>query len=72
MADVGTVGLAESLLDKTFEDGPLRVARQCSDKIHLQFFGLAEVQRQLNIPVEIGHWKTPPPDQLGRSIKGIS
>jgi len=40
--------------------------------MHSWRFGLAKMQRQLNVPVEIGHWKKTSPDQLGRSIKGIS
>jgi hypothetical protein len=72
MANVGTVGLAETLLDKGFEGAPLRVVGQGPGEVQPRRFGLAKPQRQLNIPVEIGHWKIPPPDLLGRSIEGVS
>ncbi|MNN80889.1 hypothetical protein D3C81_1976550 [compost metagenome] len=55
MANIGTVGLTKTLLDKGFEGAPLRSVRQGPDEIHLLCFGQAKVQRQLNVPVEIGH-----------------
>ncbi|MNR46076.1 hypothetical protein D3C85_1650000 [compost metagenome] len=62
------MSLAKTLLDKGFEDGTLGVARQGSGKTGLRGFGLAEPQRQRDVPVKIGHWKTPP----GVSVGGVS
>ncbi|MNL33385.1 hypothetical protein D3C87_1552950 [compost metagenome] len=71
MANVGAVGLMKSLLNKGLERAPKRVLRQCSDELHWRRFGLAEMQRQLNIPVEIGHCKIPPRDNWGEVSKAI-
>ncbi|MCY1235294.1 hypothetical protein D9M72_479040 [compost metagenome] len=72
MTDVGAVGFAKTLLDEAFEDGPLLVAGQSPEETHWRCFGLAEIQRQLHIPVEFGHEKNTSPGSIGRSIKGIS
>ncbi|MNF13653.1 hypothetical protein D3C80_2155680 [compost metagenome] len=68
MTNVGPVSLAETLLDKGFEKGTLRVAWQGSVQTRFRGFGLAEPQGQRDVPVKIGHWKTPP----GVSVGGVS
>ncbi|MNF70256.1 hypothetical protein D3C84_521600 [compost metagenome] len=72
LTNVCTVNLAKALLDKVLEYRPLFIARQGAGQDDLWRFCLAEVQRQCNVPVEIGHGRNASLYKFEGSIRGIS
>ncbi|CAI8934065.1 putative DUF222 domain-containing protein [Pseudomonas brassicacearum] len=72
MTNVGAVDLAKTLLDERFELISSRLSRQSPVQVANRRAGIAKGQRQVDVPVEIGHGSTFSLGLLGESIEVVS